>query len=302
MAASKKLTHIDPTVDFVAKYILGSIEHIDLLINFLNAVLFLEDDERVVDATITNPFNEKTYPQEKTSAVDIRARDQKGHIFHIEIQVVSHEGMPWRMVYYWSSIFASQLKKKEDYTELKPVISIWVLVDPIFPDEKVVHIPFGWHCAERNLSLIKQDLIHVLQLRFLPNDDSIDKGSDFWTWIKFFRDGASIDLYNPPTWAKKEIVMALRQFTEEEQRRALYFARLDAQRNAIAYQKYTQKSLQSLQQERDVQKARADQAEIRADQALEEKEKERLRADQAERAQKQMRARLRELGIDPNQI
>ena len=316
MAESERITHIDPSVDCVAKYLLGTEENNGLLIDFLNAVLFLEGSERVVDVTITNPFNEKTFMEEKTTALDIRARDQRGHTFHIEVQVVTHQDLPQRMVYYWSSIYSSQLKRTEGYGELKPVISIWVLVDPLFPDVEVVHIPFGWHSNERSLSLIEEDLIHVLQLRFLPNDDSIEKGSTFWTWIKLFRDGASIDLDNPPEWAKEEMVMALRQFTQDEKRRSLYFARLDAKRDAMAYHQTTQKNLKMLKQERDQEKTRADQAETRADQAFQEKELERLRADQAEtkasqavakasqaeEARRRLEAKLREMGFDPEQI
>ena len=316
MTQSNRITHIDPSVDCVAKYLLGTEKNTDLLIDFLNAVLFLSGDEQVVHVTITNPFNEKTFLEEKTTALDIRARDQRGHSFHIEVQVITHQDLPQRMVYYWSSIFSSQLKKAEGYGELKPVISIWVLVDPLFPDEEVVHIPFGWHSKERNLSLIEEDLIHVLQLRFLPNDDTIEEGSNFWTWMKLFRDGASIDLDNPPEWAREEMVMALREFTQDEKRRSLYFARLDAKRDAIAYHKTTQKNLHE-------QKMRADQAEARAEVALKEKEKERLRANQAETkvgqaearagqaearagqaeaARKRMEDHLRKLGIDPDQI
>ena len=302
MTESNRITHIDPSVDCVAKYLLGTERNTDLLIDFLNAVLFLNGDERVGHVTITNPFNEKTFLEEKTTALDIRARDQKGHGFHIEVQVITHQDLPQRMVYYWSSIFSSQLKKAEGYGELKPVISIWVLVDPLFPDDEVVHIPFGWHSKERNLSLIEEDLIHVLQLRFLPNDDTIEKGSDFWTWMKLFRDGASIDLDNPPGWAKEEMVMALREFTQDEKRRSLYFARLDAKRDAIAYHKTTQKNLQTLKQERDHEKARADKAEARAGQAEARAGQAEVRAGQAEDARKRMEDLLRKMGLDPDQI
>ena len=271
MATSKKLRHIDPTVDCVAKFILGSKEHINLLIDFLNSVLFLEGDHRVVDVTISNPFNEKTYLEEKTTAVDIQARDRRGHIFHIEVQVVSHEGMPLRMMYYWSSMFSSQLKKGQDYTKLNPVISIWVVVDPIFPNEKVVHLPFKWHCARHNLSLVDLDLIHVLQLKYLPKDDSIEEGSDFWTWMKFFRDGGKIDLDNPPDWMQSQVmqeaIMALRQFTEDEQKRAMYFAKLDARRNESTYRTLMERKMQDLRQQNRQAVKRADQAEVKANQA-----------------------------------
>ena len=81
--------------------------------------------------------------------------------------------------------------------------------------------------------------------------------------------------------------MAIREFTQDESR-SLYFARLDAKRDTIAYHKTTQKNLQTLKQERDQEKARADKAEARA--------------RQAEDARKRMEDLLRKMGLDPDQI
>ena len=89
--------------------------------------------------------------------------------------------------------------------------------------------------------------------------------------------------------------MALRQFTEDEQKRAMYFAKLDARRNESTYRTLMERKMQDLRQQNR--------------QAVQEKNKERQRADQAEVKANQAEAKnklledhLRKLGIDPNQI
>ena len=103
--------------------------------------------------------------------------------------------------------------------------------------------------------------------------------------------------------------MALREFTQDEKRRSLYFARLDAKRDAIAYHKTTQKNLQTLKQERDQalkekekERLRANQAEAKVGQAETRAGQAEARAGQAETARKRMEDHLRKLGIDPDQI
>ena len=78
---------IDPTVDCVFKAILGSNEHINLLLNFLNSICQDDLDAPIQDITIQNPYNEKEFMGDKLSIVDIKANDKAGNVFQIEIQI-----------------------------------------------------------------------------------------------------------------------------------------------------------------------------------------------------------------------
>ena len=291
-------TYVEPTVDCVAKAILGSEEHKNILIHFLNAILELEGDKRVVEVDILNPFNEKDFEREKLTSVDVKARDQKGRIFQVDVQVVAHSGLAQRAVYYWSSIFSSQLIEKQNYTELKPVISIWLVVNPMF-DLPKVHLPFTFHNRENNLDLTSVAQIHVLQLKFVDEDDKIKKDGEKWVWLKYFNEGGSIDLDNPPPWLNvdpmKEVQMIAKQFTSEETKRLQYLAKKDAiyERNTFfdAWQ-------------RDIANARADAqyAKEKAHQERAAKEQERAAKEQERAAKERFAAKLRELGVDPQTI
>jgi len=60
---------IDPTIDCVFKAILGSNEHINLLLNFLNAICKDDLQSPIQDLTIVNPYNAKIFLNDKLSIV-----------------------------------------------------------------------------------------------------------------------------------------------------------------------------------------------------------------------------------------
>ncbi len=89
---------VDPTVDCVFKAILGSNEHINLLLNFLNSVCQNDILHPITGLTIINPYNEKEFLTDKMSIVDVKADNKtslprftlklKGRVGTFEITVV----------------------------------------------------------------------------------------------------------------------------------------------------------------------------------------------------------------------
>ena len=53
--------------------------------------------------TIENPFNEKEQLDAKLSVVDIKAKDNQGHIYQIEVQLTSPPHLAARMSHNWVS-------------------------------------------------------------------------------------------------------------------------------------------------------------------------------------------------------
>jgi hypothetical protein len=115
---------IDPKVDCVFKAILGNEDNTNLLIHFLNAVLHPGPGARIQEVEILNPYNEREFESDKLSVVDVKARDDQGRAYQIEIQLALHPGLPARMLYTWSSIYHGLLRKGQVFTELRPVIAI----------------------------------------------------------------------------------------------------------------------------------------------------------------------------------
>lgn len=79
------MCRINPKVDLAFKKLFGSEENKDLLISFINSIL--TEEEQVKDITIKNPYNISSYLNGKMSILDIKAVDEKGKWYDIEIQV-----------------------------------------------------------------------------------------------------------------------------------------------------------------------------------------------------------------------
>lgn len=86
------------TVDLAFKLMLGSPEHTAVTVHFLNAVL--AGAPRIREAVILNPFLEKETEDDKLSVLDIKAQDESGRYFNIEMQTSLVAGLPQRLTYY----------------------------------------------------------------------------------------------------------------------------------------------------------------------------------------------------------
>jgi predicted transposase/invertase (TIGR01784 family) len=115
---------IDPKIDYAFKRLFGSEANQHLLIHLLNAVLQPPPAERITALEILNPFNDKEALNDKLSVVDIKARDQRGRQFNIEMQLLPYADFPQRVLYYWARLHQQQLHESEEYEQLRPTISV----------------------------------------------------------------------------------------------------------------------------------------------------------------------------------
>ncbi len=75
---------IDPRVDYASKKMLGSPEHPDVTIHFLNSML--KPLQPVVAVSILNPLVGKDRLEDKIIVLDVLAQDSTGRLFNIEVQ------------------------------------------------------------------------------------------------------------------------------------------------------------------------------------------------------------------------
>ena len=156
---------ISPLVDFAFKLMLGSPEHSGITIHFLNAVL--TDQPRITHVEILNPFLGKQSPDDKLSILDILATDEHGRLLNIEMQTSMPAGMAQRLAFYVSQLYVGQLYEGNQYTELRPAISICVLSRAMFPDSGALHLDFRLRDVLSSQLLTDDLQIHLLQLNHL---------------------------------------------------------------------------------------------------------------------------------------
>jgi len=153
---------IRPTNDFAFKKTFGSPENKVALISLLNAILTLPVP--IVDVTIENPYNWQDFQNDKLSILDIRAVDQRGAIYDVEMQLSTHSGLVKRIVFYGCEVYAGQLKAGDDYSKLKPVYSICLLEGQLWDDSAKVHHAFRLVDQDSGRLLGGTLEIHTLEL------------------------------------------------------------------------------------------------------------------------------------------
>jgi len=275
---------IDPTVDCVFKAILGAEENKNLLIHFLNAVLKPPERRRIKEVEILNPYNEREFLSDKTSIVDVKARDQSETTYQIEVQIAVHHGLMKRILYGWCDLYAAQLKRGEDYPELKPVVSIWLLPSNLFHEDEHYHHQFQMQDADAKTILEEGSGIHILELKKWANRKTEDE-ADRWVW--FFKEGEQLDDEALPeglnTPEMRQAMETLKRFSEKERSYYLYQNRM----NFIREQKTIQRELEeSLRRE---------------EEALRQKEEALRQKEAAVQEEERLRKLLRAAGIDPDE-
>ena len=123
---------LNPMADVFVRYLLGSEENKDILIDFINAVFEQKGHELIVELEIRNPFNLAAVQGDKESILDVKAKDKTGRWINVEVQVDYDVSFAHRSLYYWAKNYADQLKSGTYYSDLNPTICINLLDFEIF--------------------------------------------------------------------------------------------------------------------------------------------------------------------------
>lgn len=118
---------VDVKNDVAFRKIFGNEHKKVILISILNAVLGLEGQDRVRDVKLLNPYQLPRLVGEKSSIIDVKATDEKGATFIVEMQVAEPAGFDKRVLYYSSKDYVGQINSGDDYTLLRPVYFIGIL-------------------------------------------------------------------------------------------------------------------------------------------------------------------------------
>jgi predicted transposase/invertase (TIGR01784 family) len=216
---------IDPKIDCVFKAILGAENNSNLLIHFINAILDNDLAAPITQVEILNPYNDKEFLNNKLSIVDVKARDNEGHLYQIEIQLSSYAHLPARILYTWADIYSKQLQKGQPFDLLRPTYSIWLLAKNLLKgDSDYIHSfkirDNKGRCLSPNCG------IWLLELEKF-NAQQIENEQQ--RWLNFFKTGEQLNDQGLPDWMTtnemRQAMTTLRQFSEKERDYHAYQAR-----------------------------------------------------------------------------
>ena len=183
---------IDPKVDYAFKYLFGRDSCRTILIDMLNKILQLGARYEIVDIELLNPFNLQEALDDKLSILDIKARDQSGRQFNIEMQLLAFPHYQKRVVYYLAKFHQQQLHEGDDYGVLRPTISINLLNHVLFPQVPDYHLRFQLLEDQHHFAMSDDIEFHFLELpKFTKTLAELKSGLDIWLY--FLRFAEKID-------------------------------------------------------------------------------------------------------------
>ena len=198
---------ISPKVDFAFKKIFGSEQSTEILISFLNAIVY-GGEKTIESLTIINPYNPGQIATLKETYLDVKAVLVDGSSVVIEMQVGRMSAFSKRIIYNLSKAYVNQLKIADNYPKLRPAIAVTIVDFVLFKDKKAEEVISKFVFQEQTKKIEYPDA--ELQLFFveLPKlkKELAELSSLSDKWIYFLKEAAQLE----------EIPASLREVSEIE--------------------------------------------------------------------------------------
>ncbi|NJK74320.1 MAG: Rpn family recombination-promoting nuclease/putative transposase [Richelia sp. CSU_2_1] len=190
---------INPKIDFAFKKIFASAQSTDILISFLNALLY--DGESIIESLeIIDPYLAPPIAGFKESCLDVKARLNDGTFVIIEMQVLNVQALSRRVLYNAAKTYALQLEMGKVYERLRPVIALTIADFKMFNDSQDVISRFVFKERKRlsDYPENQMELVFVELPKFQKKLEELETISD--KWIYFIKATENLEEV-PPTMA-----------------------------------------------------------------------------------------------------
>lgn len=185
----------DPKNDVAFRKIFGNEAKKVILISFLNSVLNLEGDRKIIDLEFRNTFQLPKIVGLKSSVIDVKVKDQTGMTYIVEMQLSEVSGFDKRVQYYVSKEYASQIEKGDEYSKLTPVVFIGILEFEYFEGNNYLtrHLILNKETLKNELKDINFNFIELPKFRKELKECKTltDK------WIYFIKNAESLEVIPP---------------------------------------------------------------------------------------------------------
>ena len=234
---------INPLIDYAFKLLFGSEKQKSLTIGFINAVLCRQIP--VTDVTFPNTVHSKLSEDGKFFILDVLAEDALGRKFNIEVQIALPAGMAERMVFYTAETYVRRLQQGQNYTDLRPSISICVLSGALIRQPAKLHLDFRLREETLPITLTNDLQIHFLQLNHLQvTAESLYTATPIERWCWFLRHAQELTTEQVsqllPDQEFTEAARVLEMISQTPEQLYEYNARVKAQRDEEARIIYAQ--------------------------------------------------------------
>ncbi|NEP41470.1 MAG: Rpn family recombination-promoting nuclease/putative transposase [Okeania sp. SIO2H7] len=199
---------INPKTDYAFKKIFGSDQSQDILISFLNAIIY-GGKNQIKSLKIIDPYSPGEINALKDSFLDVKAVLADKSTVIIEMQVANVKGFEKRVVYNAAKIYSNQLKTGEKYPNLRPVIALSIVDFILFEDQEKLIADFVLKDRVDNFEYTKEQiqLVFVELPKFKKKLSELETLTD--KWIYFMKEAALLEEIPPNLAEVREIEKAL---------------------------------------------------------------------------------------------
>ena len=191
---------VDPKNDVAFKKIFGDSHKTEILISFLNSILELPSP--IASLTIVSPNQVPRIDGLKETVLDVKAIDVNEREFIVEMQVEGNEMFSKRALYYAAKSYVGQIKKSENYSNLKPVYFVGILDFNLFDGENYItrHIIINQQSGAQDLQDIELNFIELKKF----NKEDVELTSVMDKWIYFIKNAEDLKIV-PAVMTEPEI-------------------------------------------------------------------------------------------------
>ncbi|NEO52820.1 MAG: Rpn family recombination-promoting nuclease/putative transposase [Okeania sp. SIO3B5] len=185
---------VSPKVDYAFKKILGSEESTEILISFLNAIIY-GGEKTIESLTIINPFNLGKAINLKDTSLNITAVLFDSSVVVIEIEFAGMTAFSKGVMYNFVKGYGNQLKTEDDFLLLHPAIVLTITDFIFFKDKKVVDVinSFVFKHEDKNWKYpdVELRLIFVELPKFKKTLAELETLTE--KWIFFLKEAAQLN-------------------------------------------------------------------------------------------------------------
>ncbi len=155
---------------------------------FVEALL----DEKITKMTInSDQILVRDTPEDKLGILDLELDINNNEKVDVEIQLIERANFTERLLFYFSRLYASEIKRGDSYTEAKKVILIAIIDYPLELTQAISEMETVWKLCEKNhpdLVLTDSIEICILELDKVKNTYYKNKLDKKAQWMLFLDD------------------------------------------------------------------------------------------------------------------
>ena len=199
---------ISPKTDFAFRKIFGSSESKEVLISFLDALIY-QGESRINNLEIIDPYNAGYTTELKDTYLDVKAILNDGSTVIIEMQVLNVPVFDERVIYNLAKTYGNQLKSGERSSKRKPVIALTITDFTMFEETDRYLTRFVFKEEQKNFIYRNEHLtmVFVELPKFSRGLEDLETASE--KWIYFMKEAPNLEAIPDTLSEIPEIAQAL---------------------------------------------------------------------------------------------